>query len=105
MKLIRLVKTSYNTNVYKILLVRNPKVGSAIEKLGVFNIRKKKVALNIFRLLFWLSKKNVLISWSVSEILFKTLLEIFNFSNKSSKAISSVKKNLNFSIKKFDYIV
>lgn len=73
MKIIRLVRTLYNPSVYKILLIKNIKKKSVIEKLGTFNNKKKKLSLNIFRLIFWLAKKNIFICSATDEIFFQTL--------------------------------
>lgn len=73
MKVIRLVRTLYNPSAYKILLIKKFKKKSVIEKLGTFNKKKKKLSLNIFRLIFWLSKKNIFICAATDEIFFQTL--------------------------------
>ena len=82
MKIIRLVRTLYNPSVYKILLVKKFKKKPVIEKLGTFNKKKKKLSLNIFRLVFWLAKKNIFICAATDEIFFQTL-QIFDYNWKS----------------------
>jgi hypothetical protein len=59
--------------VYKILLIKKFKKKPVIEKLGTFNKKKKKLSLNIFRLIFWLAKKNIFICAATDEIFFQTL--------------------------------
>lgn len=59
--------------MYKILLIKKFKKNPVIEKLGTFNKKKKKLSLNIFRLIFWLAKKNIFICAATGEIFFQTL--------------------------------
>ena len=58
------------------------KRGKVLEKLGVYNPKLNSLSLNIFRLIFWVSK-NISVSGHVFNILVK-----FNIlSNNSSKKI------------------
>lgn len=75
MKLARLAPTS-NPDIYRIVILQKISGLAVFENLGTFNRRKKLVTLNIFRLIFWLSKKNFSIAWSLNLILTQTLTRL-----------------------------
>ena len=95
MKSLRLVRAG-DTFIYKIVLVKKFKNNSGVEKLGTFNLKKKKLTLNIFRLLFWLSKKNIFISWSIDWIFFTTL-HVFDYFWKYDGGLLPLLKNAKIS--------
>lgn len=71
-------------NIYSLLLVDNIKKSNrVIEVLGSYNPINKNLNLNIFRLIFWLSK-NTEISGNVFNLFLK--FNIFNF-KKNCKII------------------
>lgn len=73
MKIIRIVPCKIkNKKIYKLVVSRKQKKNQVIEKIGTFNKTAGSLSLNIFRLLFWLSK-NVSFSWSASDLLTKAL--------------------------------
>lgn len=83
MQTLRLIRTKSNYHIYKLLLLKKFTSNLVIEKFGNYNRRSGSLSVNIFRLLFWLSKeKNISITWYTNKIL-SEILVINNFKNKS----------------------
>ena len=100
MRIFRLVKdVSPQSSSYKILLLRKLTANSVIEKFGNFNRNSGSLSINIFRFLFWLSKKkNIFISWYANKI-FCDILIVKNSLEKVSLNIPKIKETHKLTLK------
>lgn len=83
MRTLRLIRTKSNYHIYKLLLLKKFTSNLVVEKFGNYNKRCGSLSINIFRLLFWLSKKkNISITWYTNKVL-SEILVVKSFKNKT----------------------